>query len=182
MPSSNRMVMLGALVAVLALTAASAAAKPPDTAKIVEHVSAGGVKIGAKRSAVLRAWGKPTMCFVAATSWAPSPVDRCSWGTPGQQPSQLEVEFMKARVISIHVRLIPDIPGGFPGWTTAKRGPMRPKWYICSGETGGRGPNQSPRFLKTGPSAIVGSCGPVDGQGFSWTPDTTSEHGGYGDE
>lgn len=313
--------VIAVLVAVLAVAAAGATAKPPDTAKIVEHVSAGGVKIGAKRAAVLRAWGKPTRCDVIENSWSlPPGVEHCSWGTPGQLPSQLEVEFLKARVIAIHVRLIPYVEGGFPGWTTTKgialgatpaavrrayggqlrqvggdhgsdldlylskqdgetvvetaftlsqtngepqavseiaiydlktrwicgtvtgprwatspgsspsergnryvvrlddgfkkaqitctfartwaaklvhqrprklypnagssnflAGPTKPKRYICAGETGGRGPREQSRFLKTGPSAITGSCGPVDGQGFSWAPDTAVDHG-YNDQ
>ena len=43
------------VVAVLALCSV-ASAKPPDTAKIVEHVSAAGVKIDASRSTQRFAW------------------------------------------------------------------------------------------------------------------------------
>lgn len=307
--------VIAALVAVVAFAAASATAKPPDKAKIVEHVSVGGVKIGVKRAAVFRAWGNPNACLVAVTSWSYDSVERCSWGTPGQSPSQLEVELLNAKVIAIHVRLLPYVEGGFGGWTTAKGialgatpaavrsaygvqlrqaagdrdygshlylskqngesvvetrfslpqsyereqivrqiaiydlkarsicgtvtgprwatrpgsypsergsrylvklvtgsrkaqvactfarkwaaklvqqrprrldptsassnqlpGPIRPKRYMCSGQTGGKGRDQHSVYLKTGPSAIVGSCNPVDGQGFGWAPDTTRDH------
>jgi hypothetical protein len=60
-------------------------------------------------------------------------------------------------------------------------GPTRPKKYICSGQTGGRGSNQNPVYLKTGPWPILGGCSPQSGQGFSWAPDRTTDHDNDGE-
>ena len=112
-------VAFAAFVALLVVT--TVAAKPPDMARIVEHVSAGGVKLGASRSAVTRAWGPANECLTIVKSWYSDPgVVQCSWGARGQRPSQLEVEFLRSKAIAIHVRLIPFVEGGFPGWQTPK--------------------------------------------------------------
>lgn len=310
------------VVAVLALAVPSAAARPPDTARIVEHVSAGGVKLGASRSSVTRAWGSANECVTVLKSWASNPgVVQCTWGARGQRPGQLEVEFLRSKAVAIHVRLIPFVDGRFPGWKTTKgialaatpaavqaaygaaqlrraagdraygwhyylskqdgesvvetrfsfpqdydrdqtlrqialydldvrdicgtvdgphwktrrssspseggtrflvyrtagfarpgvkcafarswvtkllgqrprklyptssssnflAGPARPKKYICSGQTGGRGSNQNPVYLKTGPWPILGGCSPQSGQGFSWAPDRTTDHDNDGE-
>ena len=118
----NRITTKPTLVAVVALAlflAPTVLATPPTTARIVEGVSMGKVRLSMKKSAVLAAFGKPAWCFHAAgpndqeCDWL-APPDKKIKGLPEPQHSigAVAVHFWKGQVLEMSVMApLRDRPG-----------------------------------------------------------------------